>query len=100
MGKIALFLRIHGSFRRHNVARATGLYFNKTQCRAIPAHEIKLTAAARAAVITGNDYVTLLAEIKVCCFFTTASGMEMLRAGVFVRKEPGKRIESAKRKAG
>src|SRR4051812_18345276 len=100
MGEVALFLRIHSGFSRHDVAGSAGFHFNKTQRRAVPPNEIKLTAAARAAVIASNDHIATFAQMEVSRFFATASGMKMLRARIFARQESGKGIESVKREAG
>jgi hypothetical protein len=100
VGEIALLFRVNRGLSRHYVARGASLDFDETKSAAIPTHQIKLTAAARAAVIAGDDHVTLFTQIEVCSFLAEASGVKVLRGGVFARQKPSAGIESAKREAG
>src|SRR5262249_11063107 len=100
LGEITLLFRVNRGFCRENGARGAGLDFDKAQRLAVPSHKVKLTAAARAAVIARDDHVTLLAQIEVSCFLAAASGIEVLRSGILARQEAHERVKGAEGEAG
>lgn len=63
--------------------RGAGLDLDETQYIFVPANHVNFSAAAGRAEISGDDYVTEMAEIEVGVFFAATSGVEMGRASFF-----------------
>src|SRR5258708_3658741 len=93
MAEVALLFQVHGSFGRFYLARGARLDFNEAERAAVPAHKIKLAAAARTAVVARHNHIAHTPQIEVGFVFTAASGVEMLRAGWFCGQEFGSAIE-------
>ena len=71
--QLPLFVTVYRRFGGLYVASGTGLDFDEAQHVFVPADQIEFAAAARTAVIAGNDHISLAAEVAVCEILATTA---------------------------
>lgn len=84
---------INREFSRHNAAIGAGFDFDKAESVAFPSDEVEFAAATGGAPVSGDNGVSVTAQVKVCSFFATTSGFEMLGFIADGRKPRGEEIE-------